>query len=275
MKVVIVGVGLIGGSIGLAIKSRGLASRVIGIGRNRENLKKAKELGCIDEATDDLKRAEGADLIILATPPLAIIEIGKKISEFAKESIITDAGSTKERIVSELSTILPKFIGSHPMAGSHRQGCEAAYSSLFSNSLVVVTPTKDTDALAKERVCFLWEKVGARVIEMNAEEHDRITSVSSHIPHILSFSLVDLVKRCGAEALVSTGFADMARLSLSPASVWNEICLTNKSNILSGIAKMKDIISEWQEAIEREEILEKFLQTQKDAKDLIKGNNIT
>jgi prephenate dehydrogenase len=269
MKVAIVGVGLIGGSIGLAIKSRGLASRVTGIGRNRENLKKAEGLGCIDESTDDLKRAEGADFIILATPPLAIIEIGKKISEFAKESIITDAGSTKERIVSELSPILPKFIGSHPMSGSHRQGCEAASGSLFSNSLVVVTPIKDTDALAKKKVCLLWEKIGARVIEMNAEEHDRITSVSSHIPHILSFSLVDLVKRCGAEALVSTGFADMARLSLSPASVWNEICLTNKSNILSGIAKMKDIISEWQEAIEREEILEKFLQIQKDAKDLI------
>lgn len=269
MKVAIVGVGLIGGSLGLAIKAKGLANKVIGIGRSRENLKKAEELGCIDEATDDLNRAEYADLIFLATPPLAIIEIGKKLSQFAKESIVTDAGSTKERIMSELSPILPKFIGSHPMAGSHRQGSESASASLFSNSLVVVTPTKDTDTSAKEKVCHLWEKIGAKVIEMDAEEHDRIVSLSSHIPHILSFSLVDLVKRGGAEALVSTGFTDMARLSLSPPSLWNEICLTNKSNILSGLSKMKDIISEWQEAIERGDILEKFQEIQKDAKDLI------
>ncbi|MDI6751563.1 MAG: prephenate dehydrogenase [bacterium] len=264
MKVAIVGVGLIGGSLGLALKTKGLASKVIGIGRNKESLKKAEELGCVDFATDDLKGVKDADLIFLATPPLAIIEIGKKISEFARESIITDVGSTKERIVNELSPILPKFIGSHPMAGSHRQGSEAASASLFSRSLVVITPTKDIDSI-KEKVSCLWEKVGARVIEMDAEEHDRIVGLSSHIPHILSFSLVNLVKRGNAETLVSTGFTDMARLSLSPPSLWNEICLTNKSNILSGLSKMKDIISEWQEAIKKGDILEKFQETQKEA----------
>ena len=265
MKVAIVGVGLIGGSLGLAIKAKGLANKVIGIGRSKESLRKAEELGCVDETTDDIRRAKDADLIFLAIPPLAIIDIGKKLSRFAKESIITDVGSTKERIVLELSPVLPKFIGSHPMAGSHRQGSESASASLFSKSLVVITPTKDTDISIKEKVSYFWEELGARVIEMDAEEHDRIVALSSHIPHILSFSLVDLVKRGGAEALVSTGFTDMTRLSLSPPSLWNEICLTNKSNILSGLSEMKGIISEWQEAIKRGDILEKFQETQKEA----------
>ncbi|MBU2462181.1 prephenate dehydrogenase/arogenate dehydrogenase family protein [bacterium] len=270
MKIAIVGVGLIGGSIGLAIKSKRLASKVIGIGRRPESLKKALELGCIDEAFDDLKRAEDADFIFLATPPLAIIEIGKKLSEFAKDSIVTDAGSTKEEIVRELTPIFPYFVGAHPMAGSHKTGPEFASSSLFLGSQVVITPINETDRWAKEAVANLWRKMGARIIEMPPSEHDRLVALSSHIPHILSFILVNLIKKEGAESLISTGFNDMARLSLSNPVLWNEIGMTNKSNILAGLSELRCLIEEWQDAFKDEgKFLEKLQQTQSYAKDLI------
>lgn len=270
MKIAIVGVGLIGGSIGLAIRSKGLADKVVGIGRRLESLKKAEELGCVDEATDDLSRAGEADLIFLATPPLAIIEMGKSLSKFSRERVVTDVGSTKEEIVRELTPILPYFVGAHPMAGSHQSGPEFASPSLFVGAQVILTPINETASWAKERVKDLWRKMGANVREMPPSQHDRIVALSSHILHILSFVLVDLVKKEGAESLISTGFKDMTRLSLSSPVLWNEIGITNKKNILAGLSKIRRLIEEWQEAIKDEgKLLEKLQETQGYAKELV------
>jgi prephenate dehydrogenase len=273
MKVAIVGVGLMGGSIGLCIKKRGLADVVIGIGRSRERLLTAKERGAVDEITEDLRRVEDADLVFLATPILSIIEIGKKIAEWVDSSIVTDVGSTKREIVEALTPIIPRFVGTHPMAGSHKSGPESASPSLFDGSVTVITPVETTEISAKSKIEALWREMGTDVAELSPEEHDRLVAISSHIPHILSFCLVNLAEReKEIEPVLSTGFCDMARLSLSEPSMWKDIALSNRDNILRGLGEIKGIIDEWQGLIKKEDgLLERIADAKREAERLIGG----
>ncbi|MEW6482792.1 MAG: prephenate dehydrogenase/arogenate dehydrogenase family protein [bacterium] len=265
------GLGLIGGSIGLSLKKNKLCSSIIGFGRNRERLEEAKKLGAIDEIGKDYKELAKVEVIFLATPVLSIIEIGKEVSKFIKEAIVSDAGSTKAEIVKNLSPLIPKFVGCHPMAGSHKSGIKFASGELFLNANVVLTPNSRTDKKAKEVISSLWKGMGANVIEMNPELHDELVALSSHIPHIVSNILVELVlKRKEALSLISSGFRDMARLSLSEPLLWNDIFLTNQENIIKGLDKMKEIIVKWKKLLNNKERLLLYLKL-KEINDRAKG----
>ncbi|MEW6680815.1 MAG: prephenate dehydrogenase/arogenate dehydrogenase family protein, partial [bacterium] len=200
-----------------------------------------------------------------------IIEIGKEVSKFIKGAIVSDAGSTKAEIVKNLSPLIPKFVGCHPMAGSHKSGIKFASCELFLNANVVLTPNSRTDKKAKDVISSLWKGMGANVIEMNPELHDELVALSSHIPHIVSNILVELVlKRKGVLSLISSGFRDMARLSLSEPLLWNDIFLTNKENIIKGLDKMKEIIVKWKKLLNNKERLLLYLKL-KEINDRAKG----
>ena len=195
-KVTIIGVGLIGGSIGLAMKKRRLAHTIVGVAKHKRSLEKALRLGAIDEGLLNPKESvRGSDLVILATPIYSIIEVTKSIVKYLDNGcIIIDVGSTKRLIVKELEHILPKdiyFVGGHPLAGSEQRGIDNASAKLFKDSAWILTRTKKTNFRVLIRVKGLITALGANVLVMSANKHDRIISEISHLPHILASSLVN------------------------------------------------------------------------------------
>jgi prephenate dehydrogenase len=238
-KITIIGVGLIGGSIGLAIKKRKLAAKVIGVFRRKTTLKKALTCRAVDIGTLDLKEGvRDADLVIVATPvssiPRLIIEAARHVK---KGAVITDAGSTKSWIVSEVEKRLggsekARFVGSHPMAGSEQTGVESAGGDLFDGSPCIVTKTAKTDRSSLEKVVSLWKALGARVTVMDPPTHDRTVSLISHLPHIVAFSLAGAVP---AKELpyAAEGFRDTTRVASSDAKLWADIFLTNRKEAVN------------------------------------------
>jgi prephenate dehydrogenase len=251
-RVCIIGVGLIGGSLALGIKKRGLAEKVVGVFRRRSSLYKAKRGGIVDEGYLDHRKAlEDSDLVILATPIYKIIEIGKQIrDDFAPDSILMDVGSTKYEIVKELSKIYPNFVGSHPLAGSEKRGCEHASADLFDSKTVIITPTKSTNKEALSRVKWLWEGLGAKVLMMEPRIHDKILSKVSHLPHLLMFCLLETV---GMEEIkfASSGFKDSTRIAASDPDLWIDVFKSNKANLLRDIDKYISNLNKYKQALEK------------------------
>jgi len=245
-KITIIGVGLIGGSIGLAVKKHKLAKVVCGVGRRKSSLKNAKRLGAVDIATLDLALGvKDADLIIIATPISLIPQYALKIavlSDWAKkETIITDAGSTKEFVVSKLENILPEtahFVGSHPFAGSEKTGVSNASAKFLKGALVFVTPSNKTNRLALSKVKKFWQAIGAKVVVMPAKRHDELVGRISHMPHVLSAALANSVNAKDA-AFASAGFRDTTRIAKGDPVMWRDICLSNPDNILDAINVFK------------------------------------
>jgi prephenate dehydrogenase len=238
-KVTIIGVGLIGGSIGLAIKNRHAARLVTGVFRHASTLKRALKARAVDRGVMDIASGvKDADLVILATPVHFIPELVAKVLRSAKPgTIITDAGSTKEWIVRSVEKFQGKgsrvhFIGSHPMAGSEHTGVEYAVSDLFEDSPCIVTKTPKTDPKAVRKVALFWKSLGGRVRVMSPVEHDRTVSLISHLPHVVSFSLAGAVPGkaliCAAE-----GFKDTTRVASSDPDLWADIFLTNRQAVVS------------------------------------------
>lgn len=233
-KVAIIGVGLIGGSIGLAIKKKRLAGEVIGVFRRGTTLKRALKCKAVDRGVMDIvSGVKDADLIILAAPVHLIPGLAAKVLKSAKPgAIITDAGSTKEWIVNEIEGLSGKpsnvyFVGSHPMAGSEHTGVEFAAGDLFKGSPCIVTKTPRTDTGALRKVSFFWRSIGGRIKVMSPREHDRTVSLISHLPHMVAFALAGAVPvkdmACAAE-----GFRDTTRVASSDPELWADIFLTNK-----------------------------------------------
>lgn len=241
-KIAIIGVGLIGGSLGLAVKKKRLARVVVGIGRRTSSIRKALRRGAIDTGTKDPARGvDGADLVIIATPVCLISEFAKKISRSLKKGcMVTDVGSTKAEIVKALERILPKgveFVGSHPLAGSERRGVLFAEEDLFKGSIVIMTKTKRTKAPAIKKLDKFWRSLGVgRVVIKSPEEHDRIVAEISHLPHLAAVALINSAEKKSLE-FASTGFKDTTRIAASDPEVWRDICLTNKKEILMSLDK--------------------------------------
>lgn len=278
-KIAILGVGLIGGSLGLICREKRLAGSIWGHGRNESNLLKAVELGLIDRYSLDLREAvEGADLVVLATPVESIIQAGEKISPFLRENaVVTDVGSAKEKIVKRMEEVLPKnvrFVGAHPIAGTEKSGPEAAFARLFQDRYCILTPTEHTDNGALGLVRELWEQAGARVDVMDPGKHDRILALISHLPHMAAYALVDSLSKKEREfpglfSYVAGGFRDFSRIASSSPVMWKEICLQNGKAIIQGIEALRDALSEIAEAIENGngEKLEKIFQNAKVIRD--------
>ena len=238
-RVVIVGLGLIGGSLALALKKRGIARRIIGVEADPSALRKARARDAIDEGFRQwTAQLEQSDLIILALSPGVVPGTALQIASTSSEPIVlTDVSSTKGHIVRVLERDLPqriKFVGGHPMAGSHRSGIQAADPDLFSGAPCVVTRTPRTDRRALAKVSKLWSLVGGKVLVMDPARHDRLVAQISHIPHLAAVGLTLSVSP-EALKLAGGGFSDTTRVALSNTRLWFEICLQNEKEVIRAL----------------------------------------
>jgi prephenate dehydrogenase len=242
-KLVVVGVGLIGGSFALALKAAGAAGRVIGVGRGEANLRRALDLKIIDAAGKlDAATLADADLVLLAVPVGQTPSVMRSIAPLlGPMTVVTDAGSTKQDVVEiarrELKDVLSRFVPGHPIAGTERSGAEAAFAGLYRGRKVVLTPLKASEPSAVARVRAAWEACGARVFELQPKEHDAVLASVSHLPHVLAYALVDQVAgHKNAKQLFSYaagGFRDFTRIASSHPEMWRDICLANRKALLA------------------------------------------
>jgi prephenate dehydrogenase len=250
-KLVIFGVGLIGGSVALALKQAGATTHIVGVGRSQESLSEALQLGVIDSMETNIHAAcSDADIILIAAPVAQTASILQSIQPHLNRlTVITDAGSTKGDVMACAQSVLgeqfSQFVGGHPIAGAEKSGVSAAKADLYVGKNVVLTPASlQNDALRTNRdavlkVHHLWTQCGANVSEMPAETHDRIFAAVSHLPHLLAFALVDdIAARPNAEQLFSfaaSGFRDFTRIAGSHPEMWRDISLANQTALLSEI----------------------------------------
>lgn len=262
-KLVIFGVGLIGGSVALALKKQADAPRCIGIGRNRANLDQALALGVIDEISNDIASALiDADMVLIAAPVAQTKNILESIQPYlGVDTIITDAGSTKTDVLAIAKAVLGKqanqFVGGHPIAGAEKSGATAAIADLYIGKNVVLTPSSENSQKAINEVRQLWQDCGATVVEMNAERHDSIFATVSHLPHLLAFALVDdMASRNNAEELfnfAASGFRDFTRIAGSSPEMWRDISLANKTALLNEISAYEQALSKLKQTLANED----------------------
>lgn len=244
-KLVIFGVGLIGGSFALGLRKAGAVKHVVGVGRSRANLEQALSLGVIDEIAGDARTAlKDAELVLLAVP---VAQNARVMSEIAPHlpthCMVTDGGSTKRDVAASARTAfahrIAQFVPAHPIAGAEHSGVGAARAELYQNKLVVLTPLSETAPEALRKVRSAWRSCGARIEEMTPERHDDVFAAVSHLPHALAFSLVSMMAaRPDGEALFSfagAGFRDFTRIASSSPEMWRDICLANADAILRGL----------------------------------------
>ncbi len=249
----IVGVGLIGGSVGLAAKARGLARHVVGIGRSTSTLAKAQALGAIDEFTTNL--ADGvrsADLVVVCSPVDLIARQVLEAAPHAKAgAIFTDAGSTKANIVRDLDRELPngvRFVGAHPLAGSEKQGAEHARGDVFAGRVCVLTPTATSDVAAVERVHLFWQSLGCEVKRLTPEEHDLALATTSHLPHFVAALLARQLPTAW-RPFTATGFRDTTRIAAGDPGLWSAIARENALALSQALAGFADRLDELRTAI--------------------------
>lgn len=251
-KICIIGVGLIGGSIARAAREQGLCSKVVGFGRKKSigNLRTAKELGVIDEYFVDIEPAvKNADLVIICTPVGAIEATIKQLQPYwSEQTIYSDAGSTKASVIEAVKAVFTEvpanFVPAHPIAGAEKSGVEASKADLFKNKRLLVTPIQSTDESALNKVVKFWEAIGSIVSIMDAEHHDTVLAATSHLPHILAFSLVNLLGKKDEQVDIfkyaAGGFKDFTRIASSDPTMWQDICLANKNELIPLIQQLQD-----------------------------------
>ena len=242
-KLVVIGVGLIGGSAALALRKAGRVAHVTGVGRSRENLDVARRLGILDDATEDYARAlEAADVVLVTTPVAQMPAVFARIAAHLQPgTIVTDGGSTKQDVIAAARTALGRqfaqFVPAHPIAGTEHTGAGAAFPELFQGRKVVLAPEPDTDAAAAASVAAMWEATGASVSIMPAARHDSIFAAVSHLPHLLAFALVEeLALRPDAPeyfAYAAGGFRDFTRIASSSPEMWRDIAIANRDALLA------------------------------------------
>lgn len=273
-SVSIIGVGLIGGSLALALKEKGLAKFIIGYGRDEKRLKEALSSGIIDKYTLSLEEAAKSELVVLATPLGIFEKITEEISPFLESgTILIDVGSVKEYVV---KSIEPKFresiqfIGTHPIAGSDKTGFEHARKNLFQDARVIITPTKKTTQEALDKVTKMWHAIGAFVEYMSAEEHDKIYALMSHLPHLISFCLVNTVENIDKNLIkyAGSGFKDTTRIAKSSPYIWKDIFLMNRENILNMLDVFIDKLSEIRKLLSEEKSEDNIVEFIQKAKNL-------
>jgi len=251
--VAIVGVGLIGGSLGLALRRRKLAKRVIGIARRESSAKRAVECGTVHRCGTELSSGVAkAEVVVVCTPVESIVPTVKRLAPFTPaDVIVTDAGSTKKQIVSELgsSKINRTFIGSHPMAGSEKMGPEFADKNLFDGRTVVLTPTRKTPEDAQQRLQAFWESVGAEVVITTPSMHDQAVAATSHVPHLLA-SILSAATPVGKwKELIASGWRDTTRIASGDPEIWRQIVSQNREFILNRLLDLEQRLADCRQAI--------------------------
>ncbi|GAB4294645.1 MAG: hypothetical protein Kow0096_11010 [Thiohalomonadaceae bacterium] len=241
-RLCIIGVGLIGGSLARALKAAGVVGEVIGYGRDAAQLQLAVELGVIDRAETDLATAlSGADVVVLAIPVGAMEGVLCAMAQYlGGDTIVTDVGSTKGSVVAAaeraFGTVPPRFVPGHPIAGTERSGVAASFAGLYHQRRVILTPLAHTDPAAMATVRTMWQAAGAEVVEMTVQHHDEVLAATSHLPHVLAYTLVDTLARMEEHTdifrFAAGGFRDFTRIASSDPRMWHDICLANREAIL-------------------------------------------
>ncbi len=254
-KLVVIGVGLIGGSFSLALKKAGFVQHVVGVGRSRANLDAAVSGGVIDEAARDAVEAvANADLVLIATPVGQMPEVMAQIAPALHErTVVTDAGSTKQDVIAYAARFLgrhvDRFVPAHPIAGIEKSGATAAFAELYRDRNVILTQKVDIDSSAVNLVRSAWEACGARIVELEPREHDEIFAAVSHLPHVVAFALVSMLsKRQDAATLLGFsggGLRDTVRIAGSSPEMWRDICMANRDAL---IGLLDDYVQELERA---------------------------
>lgn len=260
-SVLVVGLGLIGGSFASGMKKRGLAGRVIGFDVNVQECHLGLELGVIDEQAEDLLEAAAkVDLIMLAVPVKATETLFNTLLPVLRpDTLLTDVGSTKMNIIESAQRVFkylpPNFVPGHPIAGAEKSGVVAADADLFERHKVILTPSEDTNPDAVKQVASLWQSLGAEVLEMTPERHDEVLAATSHLPHILAFSLVDTLaheeQNKDIFRYAAGGFRDFTRIAASDPVMWHDICHANRDALLDQIDQFTDGLARLRAAIDQ------------------------
>lgn len=255
----VVGLGLIGGSIALEIKKRGISEKVTGFSRRIETLEKAKKVGWIDAYFQNFEDGlKDLDFLILATPIDTIKEYFLKINRQKSSVVFTDVASVKEKIVNEAMAILGEnsnFVPSHPLAGSEKSGIDAVKENLFEKKYVIITPYKNIKENHIRLVKDFWESLGGKTFFLSPAEHDRLIGLTSHLPHLIVYSLISLIEKSGSEhgqlfRCMGSGFLDTTRIGKSNPELWADIFIANKRNICMWIDEFENVLKEMKVIIE-------------------------
>ena len=276
-KITIIGVGLIGGSLAKAIKKNNLAEVVFGFGRNLSRLELAQKSNIIDQYSIDISEAlDGASIVVIATPVGTFESILRELKPYITEGmIITDVGSTKTGIAKSARKILAEtascFVPAHPIAGKEKSGFESSDAELFLNKKVIITPLEINTDKTINSLKKVWEDVGADVDFMSAESHDELLGMTSHLPHMLAFSLVNylITQNPSASIYAAGGFKDFSRIASGDAVMWRDICLNNRDQIIAHIKSYQETLSALVDAIDNQDKdkLESFFRDAKTTRD--------
>lgn len=270
--ITIIGVGLLGGSIGLALREIQPQATIAGVGRRESSLAQAREIGAIDIATTDATEVVGdSDLVILCTPVGAFAEYLARIEPHLKDrAVVTDVGSTKASVVAIANDIIgpARFLGSHPMAGMEKKGPQYATAELYRGALCVLTPTAATPPALLAKVMQFWESLGMTTLEMSPESHDRAVAAVSHVPHLLSSLLMNLPSTNDLP-VAATGLRDMTRLAAGDPEMWRDIAMSNREPILTAITQLEENLRVLYDMIDRSDAtgIEQILVTAKRRRD--------
>jgi prephenate dehydrogenase len=259
-RLVVIGLGLIGGSLALQLKKAGAVNEIVGVARTEQTLRRALELGVVDAVEEDLARAvRGADVVVVATPVQTIAAMFERLAPVLDAStIITDVGSVKGFVVAaarrHLGVHLQRFVPAHPIAGTENSGVEAAFAELYRRRHVIITPVAETERGAVDRIAAMWRDAGAEVMELPVQRHDELLASTSHLPHVVAYALVNyLASRDEADALfdlAAGGFYDFTRIASSDAVMWRDICLTNRDAITKALKGFEEWVARMREAVE-------------------------
>ena len=249
-RVAVLGVGLIGGSFALALKGAGACASVVGVGRNPDNMRIAKERGIVDSVESDAAVAvRGADLVLIAAPVAQFPDLFARIVPgLAPSALVMDAGSTKQDVVAAARAAMGgrigQFVPAHPIAGAEHSGAAAAKADLYQGKRVVLAPLAENSAALIERAAAAWEACGARISRMSAAEHDAVFAAVSHLPHVLAFALVhEVAQRANSGQLfgyAAGGFRDFTRIASSHPEMWRDICVANREALVAELDRYVD-----------------------------------
>jgi len=256
-RVTIIGTGLIGGSLGLALKKAGLARTIVGVGHRQTSLDEALARGAADEITLDVAAGvRRSDLVVLATPVGSFTEVLTRAKPaLAAGAIVIDVGSTKGEVVAEIESLIPKeviFVPCHPIAGSEQRGVASAREDLFRGATCVVTPTDRTSVAALDRVVATWEALGMKVRILSPEGHDRTLAEVSHLPHVAAAALVRVIG-IDAESFVGPGWGDTTRIASGDAVLWRDILMSNAEQIAAAVERLQGVLAAFRVALQQKD----------------------
>ena len=248
-RLVIFGVGLIGGSLALALRQASQVVEVVGCSRNPANLEEAQRLGVVDRwTTDPVEACEGADVGVLAVPLGSMQGLAEALSgHWPEEALLTDVGSSKQAVIESIRAgfgHLPRnFVAGHPIAGTEKSGVTAAFAELFRERLIILTPADETSPMATDRIAQMWRDAGARIEFMTPAHHDHVLAATSHLPHVLAFALVESLARLSESDEIfhyaAGGFRDFTRIASSDPVVWRDICVANREALLEVLERFQ------------------------------------